>query len=146
MKLATAVLTEAEREELHRLQSEFHSASLGDRPHHPGVEKLRRLIELETRVERSQEIVTRNAKETELIAAECDALKSMLLAKRAAYGNSALDPVRIFSKVDPIEQLKVRLDDKISRLMRGEAAGEDVEKDLLGYLVLLRVARKMREG
>jgi hypothetical protein len=28
------------------------------------------------------------------------------------------------------------MDDKISRLMRGSAAGEDVEKDLLGYLII----------
>ena len=35
----------------------------------------------------------------------------------------------------------LRIDDKISRLMRGAAAGEDVERDLLGYLVLLRIAR-----
>jgi hypothetical protein len=79
-----------------------------------------------------------------LIAEECDAIKALLLSKNAAYGNSALDPVRIFSKADPVEQIKVRLDDKLSRLARGSAAGEDVISDLLGYLVLLRVAQKMR--
>ncbi len=68
-------------------------------------------------------------------------IETMLLSKNKAYGNSALEPVRIFSKADGIEQLKVRLDDKLSRLMRGEAAGEDVELDLIGYLLLLRVAR-----
>jgi hypothetical protein len=78
-----------------------------------------------------------------LIAEECDRLKDMLLAKNAAYGNSALDPVRIFSKSDPVEQIRVRIDDKLSRLARGSAAGEDVEQDLLGYLVLLRVARRL---
>lgn len=39
----------------------------------------------------------------------------MLLAKNAAYGNSALEPVRIFSKADPTEQIRVRIDDKLSR-------------------------------
>jgi hypothetical protein len=34
----------------------------------------------------------------------------------------------------------VRIDDKMSRLVRGEAAGEDVELDLIGYLILKRVA------
>jgi hypothetical protein len=29
----------------------------------------------------------------------------------------------------------------VARLARGSAAGEDVEADLLGYLILLRVAR-----
>jgi len=76
------------------------------------------------------------------IVAECDALKEMLLEKNRAYGDSALDPVRIFSKADPVEQILVRIDDKLSRLKRGHAAGEDVERDLLGYLVLLRIARQ----
>ncbi len=71
---------------------------------------------------------------------ECAAIATMLIEKNKAYGNSALDPVRIFSKADTVEQLKVRIDDKLSRLMRGEAAGEDTVRDLIGYLVLLRLA------
>jgi hypothetical protein len=66
----------------------------------------------------------------------------MLVAKNAAYGNSALAPVRVFSRATPIEQLLVRIDDKLSRLARGASAGEDVELDLMGYLVLLRIARR----
>lgn len=81
----------------------------------------------------------------DLITRECDALRDMLLEKNRAYGDSALDPVRVFSKADPVEQILVRIDDKLSRLKRGSAAGEDVEQDLLGYLVLLRIARK-RQG
>lgn len=77
-----------------------------------------------------------------LISAECDALKALLLSKNKAYGNSALDPVRIFSKASPEEQILVRIDDKLSRLQRGAEAGEDVVQDLIGYLVLLRVCRK----
>lgn len=75
------------------------------------------------------------------IARECDDLKALLLEKNRAYGNSALDPVRIFSKTNPVEQLLVRIDDKISRLVRGANGGEDVTLDLLGYLILLRIAR-----
>ena len=74
-----------------------------------------------------------------LIAAECDGVRDMLLEKNRAYGNSALDPVRVFSKASTREQLLVRLDDKLSRLARGAAAGEDVIKDIIGYLHLLRV-------
>jgi hypothetical protein len=70
----------------------------------------------------------------------CDGIADMLIRKNQAYGNSALDPVRIFSKASTKEQLLVRIDDKLSRLSRGQAAGEDVVKDLLGYLVLLTVA------
>jgi hypothetical protein len=80
----------------------------------------------------------------ERISAECDALKAMLLAKNAAYGDSALSPLRVFSTAASDEQIRVRLDDKLSRLARGAAAGEDVVLDLLGYLVLLRVAEKMK--
>jgi len=76
------------------------------------------------------------------IADECDAIKEMLIAKNAAYGNSALQPVRLFSKADTVEQIRVRIDDKLSRLQRGESAGEDVTFDLIGYLILLRVAEK----
>jgi len=76
---------------------------------------------------------------------ELDAVREMLLEKNAAYGNSALDPVRVFSDASPSEQIKVRLDDKISRIVRGKAAGEDVETDLLGYLFLLRIARRLEQ-
>lgn len=79
-----------------------------------------------------------------LIAEECDALRDMLLAKNRAYGSSFSNPLRIFSKADVEEMINVRLDDKLSRLARGSAAGEDVELDLLGYLVLKRVLRRMK--
>jgi len=80
--------------------------------------------------------------DAERITEECDALKEMLLAKNRAYGSSALNPVRIFAKSDTVEQIRVRIDDTLSRLMRGSAAGEDVVKDLLGYLILLRIATR----
>ncbi len=81
-----------------------------------------------------------------LIAEECTALRDLLIAKNQAYGNSALDPVRVFSRASPEEQILVRIDDKISRLKRGSAAGEDVIQDLLGYLILLRIARRVSRG
>lgn len=64
-----------------------------------------------------------------------------IIAKNAQYGNSALEPVRIFSKASATEQIKVRMDDKISRLVRGNGEGdEDATFDLLGYIVLLKIA------
>ena len=66
-------------------------------------------------------------------------VREMLIQKNAAYGDSALNPVRIFSKADALEQLKVRIDDKLSRLARGFDAGEDVNSDLLGYLVMFKI-------
>ena len=74
---------------------------------------------------------------------ECDALATLLIEKNRSYGNSALDPVRIFSGSDNIEQLKVRIDDKLSRFMRGkEYMGDNDIDDLMGYLVLLKIAMK----
>ena len=74
-----------------------------------------------------------------------DEVRKMLIAKNTAYGDAALNPVRIFSKADPREQLKVRIDDKLSRLARGELAGEDVIKDLIGYLVIYRIQTNRME-
>lgn len=71
-----------------------------------------------------------------------DEIRLMLVQKNEAYGDAALNPVRIFSKADSLEQLKVRIDDKLSRLARGENAGEDVIHDLLGYLVIYRIQQK----
>ena len=76
------------------------------------------------------------------IKAECDALCELLLEKNRAYGDSALEPIRLFSKADATEQLRVRIDDKLSRVARGSAAGEDVIMDLLGYFILLRIAER----
>lgn len=67
----------------------------------------------------------------------------MLLAKNAAYGDSAANPVRIFSRANATEQLLVRIDDKLSRIARGhEVLGDDTILDLIGYLILLRAVQR----
>jgi len=72
-----------------------------------------------------------------------DGMADLLVEKNAAYGNSALDPVRIFSKADAIEGLNQRIDDKLSRIARGsEYPGEDTIRDLIGYLVLRLIAEE----
>ncbi len=76
---------------------------------------------------------------------ELESIGDMLIEKNAAYGNSALDPVRIFSKADELEQLRVRIDDKLSRVARGIDAGEDVLLDLIGYFVIYRVGLNRRK-
>lgn len=71
----------------------------------------------------------------------CDEIKELLLTKNRKYGDSALNPVRVFSKASPLEQLKVRIDDKLSRLKNAQDdEDEDVVTDLIGYLVLYKVA------
>jgi hypothetical protein len=77
---------------------------------------------------------------SDAIKAVCAEVEALLLAKNAAYGDSAVNPLRVFSKVNPVEQLNVRIDDKLSRIARGHAAGEDAEWDLIGYLILKRAA------
>lgn len=83
-----------------------------------------------------------------LIAQTCDGLKTLLQEKNRKYGNSALQPRRVFSKASPLEQIAVRLDDKLNRIdnMGGLAhADEDTVQDLVGYLVLYMVARRLEK-
>jgi hypothetical protein len=77
------------------------------------------------------------------ISLVCNEIKELLLEKNRKYGDSALTPSRIFSKADAIEQLLVRIDDKLNRIQKGAgllATDEDIIQDLIGYLVLLKIA------
>ena len=79
------------------------------------------------------------------ISAICDDVKELLLYKNQKYGNSALEPARIFSKASAVEQLLVRIDDKLNRIQKGAGLigeDEDVIMDLIGYLVLLKIGLK----
>lgn len=70
-----------------------------------------------------------------------------LREKNRLYGNSAVDPLRIFSRAPIDEQLKVRIDDKLSRLARGRGQDdEDVLLDLCGYIALLASLPKNSRG
>lgn len=80
------------------------------------------------------------------IAQVCDEVKAMLIAKNKSYGDSALNPVRIFSTSDNVEQLHVRVDDKLSRISRGGSfVGDNDIDDLIGYLILLKIARELND-
>lgn len=77
------------------------------------------------------------------IATMCDEIKELLLDKNRKYGDSAINPARIFSKADATEQLKVRIDDKLNRLKNlQEDETEDTVTDLIGYLILLKIKMK----
>lgn len=74
----------------------------------------------------------------------CEDICDLLISKNKAYGNSALDPVHIFSDVGTLERLNIRIDDKLSRIMRGhEYSNEDTEKDLIGYLILKQIYKRI---
>lgn len=72
-----------------------------------------------------------------------EGIRELLYKKNESYGNSALEPLRVFSRVDRTEQLKVRIDDKLNRLYSGnEYEQEDTVTDLIRYLVLLKIAER----
>ena len=70
-----------------------------------------------------------------------DQIERMLIEKNRKYGNSALEPIGVFSKLSPREGLLIRIDDKLKRIKNGslEKDDEDVVNDLIGYLVLLKI-------
>jgi hypothetical protein len=68
-------------------------------------------------------------------------LEALLLEKHATYRQSHPRPLRIFSRASIEEQIKVLLDDELSKLGCGAAADEDVELEILGHLLILRSAR-----
>ena len=71
----------------------------------------------------------------------------MLKTKNKSYGDAVMNPVRIFSKQNSSEQLRVRIDDKLSRLARGtEYPGDDTIFDLVGYLVLFLINERQNNG
>jgi hypothetical protein len=68
-------------------------------------------------------------------------IEDLLVAKNAKYGNSALEPLGVFSQLSAKQGLLVRIDDKLKRIKNGslEKDDEDVVNDLIGYLVLLKI-------
>lgn len=70
----------------------------------------------------------------------CDDLKNTLLRKNAEYGNSAAEPVQVFTTCDPKVQLYARMNDKLQRIKTaattGKADPEDAKGDLAGYIML----------
>jgi len=71
----------------------------------------------------------------------CHEITQLLIEKNISYGDSALSPNRIFAQSDNIEQLKVRIDDKLNRVKNNQGfAGDNDIDDLIGYLILLKIA------
>lgn len=66
----------------------------------------------------------------------------LLIEKNASYGDSALEPAGIFAKGNAVDNLASRIDDKLMRIKTQgfQGYGEDNVKDLIGYLILLKIA------
>jgi len=71
-----------------------------------------------------------------------NAVRDLLLEKNAAYGDSALKPANIFAKGSAIDNIACRIDDKLMRIKNKglNDATEDTIQDLIGYLILLKIA------
>lgn len=79
---------------------------------------------------------------SERIVEVTNAVRDLLLRKNAAYGDSALKPSNIFAKGSAVENIACRIDDKLMRIKNKglNDATEDTVQDLIGYLILLKIA------
>jgi hypothetical protein len=73
-------------------------------------------------------------------------IRELLISKNIKYGNSALEPLGVFSQLSAKQGLLIRIDDKLKRIKNGslEKDDEDVINDLIGYLVLLKIHDKVK--
>jgi len=69
-------------------------------------------------------------------------LTKLLLEKNKRYGNSALTPPKIFSKLDASPSIAIRLDDKLGRVANSDAPRRNDVVDLIGYLMLYCVSEE----
>ena len=77
------------------------------------------------------------------IKEKCKIIEELLIDKNNKYGDSALEPIQVFSKAGPVAGIKVRIDDKLRRIQNAGLvdATEDTLQDLAGYLILLMIAK-----
>ena len=61
--------------------------------------------------------------------------------KNKRYGDAALSAEKIFSKVEPTNQVCIRLDDKLSRIKVSTKFRKNDVVDAFGYLALLMVSK-----
>jgi hypothetical protein len=68
-------------------------------------------------------------------------MRDLVLEKNRRYGDSALNPLGCFSKVSADESIRIRLDDKLKRIMNSDELRKNDVSDVIGYLSLLCVSR-----
>lgn len=70
------------------------------------------------------------------------AMKDLLLYKNEKYGDSAINPKKIFYKGDSANSILIRLDDKIGRIMSNTEEKPRVNDvcDIIGYCTLLLIS------
>ena len=78
----------------------------------------------------------------EKIAALLDSMKDLLLYKNQKYGDSAINPKKIFYKGDSTNSILIRLDDKLGRVMSNTEEKPRINDvaDIIGYCTLLMIS------
>ena len=71
----------------------------------------------------------------------CEELNSFLQIKNRNYGNSVHAPIRIFTQVDPNNNICIRLDDKLSRIQNSKELRKNDIVDIVGYLIHLCIQK-----
>lgn len=71
-----------------------------------------------------------------------EGMKDLLLYKNQKYGDSAINPKKIFYKGDSTNSILIRLDDKIGRVMSNTEEKPRVNDvaDIIGYCTLLLIS------
>jgi hypothetical protein len=97
------------------------------------IDKLQRVLENPTSEEQITEVTNQ--------------LQELLIQKNRAYGNSALEPINVFSQQNAVDSLCARIDDKLSRIKNKglNDQTEDTLFDLAGYLILLIIAKNEQD-
>lgn len=78
------------------------------------------------------------------ITRTAEEIRDLLVEKNTAYGDTALNPMNVFSQLDPVEAICARIDDKLARIKNKgiNDETEDTVKDVAGYLILLMIQLK----
>jgi len=64
----------------------------------------------------------------------------VVIYKNRKYGDSALSPINIFSKINATNSITIRLDDKINRIINAKTLRKNDIADMIGYLILYAVS------
>ena len=74
------------------------------------------------------------------IAKEFLSVARYVLEKNRSHGDTARKPISIFSKTPALERINAHIDDKLSQLIQGHF-DDDVDRKLIGYLILRRIVK-----
>ena len=67
--------------------------------------------------------------------------ENFLTEKNRRYGDSALSPLKVFSKIEPGNGICVRLDDKLSRISNATELRKNDVADVFWYVALLLIEK-----